>query len=630
MLTIFSFKLALLQILPYLYYTQHKREIEYLTSSYSEIEAVTQIHSATVELPYWSTDIRIVHNGTSRFLLIDLPESIPLCTILGYYTKLLPCATPYTVSTAVFRQHLQYDLIKGIFSLTTFDIGSEDDFLALLLSNNYDETYIIQSFPSTTVNLTQPLYAEDICKTENGCRLEADWASFVGLSVRDVAITYGVHYGLPVALRTMVNSWRAARGGLSVSGLGLWGRAQLLATTPIFPDTISAASSVYELAPMAAHPVSAVSGIVSQTSQQSQRVIHGMRAYSSMPNIAVSGAEVAASNAGSHALEALSTSSRIATRTTWVTRMVRALSSLRFRRTVLRSPTTNTTITQNCATLQAGRACVPLSDIHVQRDVTTGNLKYRRKRGLWSATTKIITAIPCWVTPTILSGVIVTTHGIDNLKTVDLKVKAFYPIVSLTVLEKFYATSASLIFNRCFENATLRRLLIESSPVYNTTILNFSGREYKPIDVVFNLREMRAGPILHACTPMFKLPFTGLSRQTLIRSLSLLFSPELIVDDIMYYNGLPQYVRPDTAAYINDIIPRFQPLITETHIQSNIDDYRFKRKTRRAAVVTPAAEYGNIVMGAEPSYTNAVYNMISHPNARNSFDIMTGYTRVRF
>lgn len=88
--------------------------------------------------------------------------------------------------------HFSPALVTGVFSLSQFHYSSDTNFLSLMLFNNIDETFIEQSFPFLMVNLTEPLYAEDICKPENGCNLKPNWGHFVAASTRNILINYGL------------------------------------------------------------------------------------------------------------------------------------------------------------------------------------------------------------------------------------------------------------------------------------------------------------------------------------------------------------------------------------------------------------------------------------------------------
>lgn len=221
---------------------------------------------------------------------MDVPGAIPLCDLLGYMAKMLRCHSPSLVTFHDFIDAFNPSLIKGIFSLDQFSITSKTVFLSLLISfHNIDEVFIEQSFPFLLVNMTEPMYAEDICKPEKGCNLNPDCARFVGLSARNIALAYGVNYGGPVAWRWMRNLWRIYRGSLAYTP-GIRGLITALNSMPATAAAVGASSSsinsaVFELVPLAAHSVSGVSGIVTQSSQRGTMVVNGLRAWHSAPNL---------------------------------------------------------------------------------------------------------------------------------------------------------------------------------------------------------------------------------------------------------------------------------------------------------------------------------------------------------
>lgn len=485
-------------------------------------------------------------------------------------------------------------MIKGIFNLDAFDFRSQTDFHKLLITGQVNELFVLQSFPTLFVNMTQPLYAEDICKPENGCLLEPDWGRFVGLGVRDTVINFGVHYGAPVAWRWMRNAWRISRGTIQTGG----GIRSLLATLNSAPEasaamhisTASINSNVFEMAPLTSFTTSGASGIITQGAQRG--TLTAIRAWNSAPELTTL-VKLSSGEAGGMVAEssinALNRAS-LAARTSWLPRIASWLSKLRFRREV-RTVTHVKTLEHN-----------------------------RTKRGLWSGTMNALRSMPSWTIPAVLSGVTWTVHGITNLRTVDLEVKAFYPIVKLTELERFYTASTAIILNSCFLNKTLVNTLINSDSSLGRTVLTLSGREFRNVDLVFDLSTGRAGPILHACSPLFKTKFHGYSEDFLLRTLSMLFSAAAVVDKKFYYVGLPAYIDADKAAYLNDISPKFRPLVYNAEVVDNTDDLRFKR-SKRASTMLPRNEYGPITFSSSQDFTSSVIGLITHPRAIYEYDM---------
>lgn len=125
------------------------------------------------------------------------------------------------------------------------------------------------------------------------------------------------------------------------------------------------------------------------------------------------------------------------------------------------------------------------------------------------------------------------------MQTAELKLPAFYPVVRLTNLERFYTAYTALILNSCFNNRTLNDLLIQADPSLNTINTNLAGQNFRRIDIVFDLNTMRAGEVLHACSPLFKLPYQGISKSLMTRTLAMLLSARAIIDDVFNYTGLP-------------------------------------------------------------------------------------------
>ncbi|CAH0731371.1 unnamed protein product, partial [Brenthis ino] len=340
-------------------------------------------------------------------------------------------------------------MITKIFGLSSLRLDDDASFYALVIANNLDMSYIAQSFPTVLANSTEPIQVKDVCLEADGCRTSPNWNDFLGLGIRDTIITHGLHYGSPIAWRGAQRLWRAFRG--TPAAMGAYGGVATnaarelpnVAVNLLGSSTSLALTGVYELAPLAAAPAGAATGIVVQSSQRGTSTAEGLLATSRMwrstPNLLPAANElISAGGLASVRMEAAGVASGVrvvsrAAKTTRVwsglTKLFRAIRvrrevpsnnttsfSLRERRSPLGRPLVEDTI-QPTALLNVSATAAKTfrTCCHPQYTVPPRNGSLpkwiRSKRGLWTGIHKIAAGIPSWVYPSVSSAALWVVHG---------------------------------------------------------------------------------------------------------------------------------------------------------------------------------------------------------------------------
>lgn len=236
----------------------------------------------------------------------------------------------------------------------------------------------------------------------------------------------------------------------------------------------------------------------------------------------------------------------------------------------------------------------------------------RNKRSWYSAVGQVIKKTPSWVAPSVISGILWTVHGVQDLSTTEFRVPNLFSILTLTSIERFYSTSLALILDQCFRIETLKTLLIAAEPHLHRTVNTYWGTKLRGIDVLFNYTSGRAGPVLHACSPMFKTAVSGLPEDRITSALSCMFDTSLNLDNVIYYRGLSKMIANEAAAYLNDITPRFASAMGTTS----------RRRRRRQTGVLVPHEYEPIIYQRKTGYSNGVSELINTPRSRYEFDVV--------
>lgn len=180
----------------------------------------------------------------------------------------------------------------------------------------------------------------------------------------------------------------------------------------------------------------------------------------------------------------------------------------------------------------------------------TNAVREKRQAG---AIVGIALKTPSWVLPAVGVSVgwgLATT----SLQTSPIERKVIHSITFISAAERYYIAVTSIILCSCFHNVDNRIKYHLNRDVPPDTI---NGRDFYKSDLVFDFTTGRAGDLLHRCSPLFKMPFEGMPRDEMYRSIAMLFDMSYVADDKLYYNGPPKFIMSNYQAYYSTTFPTY-------------------------------------------------------------------------
>lgn len=135
-----------------------------------------------------------------------------------------------------------------------------------------------------------------------------------------------------------------------------------------------------------------------------------------------------------------------------------------------------------------------------------------------------------------------------------------FPILHYSELERFFNINLALILNGCYIAAPDQ--VRSKHDGLNPEMVLIGTKSFRPSDVVFDFNNMRAGPLLHHCHPMFQSQFIGLPRNVLKRSILFMFDGTYFRDGVLYYNGPPYFIVSDYPHYYETVFKYYNVIDT--------------------------------------------------------------------
>lgn len=605
MISPIAFKLAVVYLLPYIYMASRFKERIgdniYMTTSYITIDNVVTVSETEVEIENMIFRTKYIANQTAGFILVDLPPTIGLCTIITLHAPMLHCKDRDTIKVSEMEEKLDTRLVRSAFGVLDFNFCDKASIGALIRSGIYNYPFMVQSFPSLAVKLRAPieLVEGNDCGAVN-CSIPRVADFFID-GARDTAVYVASHYAIKYLynpyIAPTVNRWfgpplkylsgpfRRWYNGALYSADHLSARS-FEAGAPAAPENIHMSTISREIAEglppyrvagpsmdvgVQANSINSIGSVSSDDSLTLFKSPISSGASTSMASGSATG--VVASSRDAPILGAVRGAGGLGMKYPSMPilpnlgRSTQAMSTLSQTtvdslvqvptRTILAGqPVTFNIIRSNNRNVLAtlSRAFRRIPKVRRRRQAST--ISRQIATGI-RATNRLLGKIPSWVGHTALVATPWVFSGVTHLTTLDLNITVIHPIQRLASYERYFIAMATLLFSQCFHNAEIRQF-VEAGMESNDT-LRLGGRRYTAADIVFNLQTGMPGDTLRVCSPFFASQVVGLGGEILLETLSVHFDTSSILEDVLFYNGPAKYIINDYSAYFNDVFPNFSP-----------------------------------------------------------------------
>lgn len=192
----------------------------------------------------------------------------------------------------------------------------------------------------------------------------------------------------------------------------------------------------------------------------------------------------------------------------------------------------------------------------------------RQKRGIGAVVWSGLRSIPGWVYPAAGSAM-GWGFASTSLQAQPIRRRYIHPVTFISQTERYYTAVASMILNACFFSCPQEiRIAIDGG----YPLIRYRGKAYTRSDVVFDFNTMQGGELLHRCSPLFKMPYEGIPESAMKTSIYALFDSEILVGNVLFYNGPPRYIVEDYQHYYDSVFPKYDVYGTNKESRESMTD----------------------------------------------------------